>query len=113
MSTGTATPALYIVVNIFLFRIGSGSGILTRNVLDHPLWSTDIAAIQAIEPNEGLRQICSDVVKDPRVTVRDGTFENTGVESGWADVILMASVRPSLSLVKGYPFCHSRHSIGV
>ena len=96
MSTGTATPALYIVVNIFLFRIGSGSGILTRNVLDHPLWSTDIAAIQAIEPNEGLRLICSDVVKDPRVTVRDGTFENTGVENGWADVILMASIRPSV-----------------
>ena len=40
-----------------------------------------------------MREIFADTVKDPRVTLFDGVFEKTGVEDGWADVILMATVR--------------------
>lgn len=39
-----------------------------------------------------MREIFADAVKDPRVTLIDGEFEKTGVEGGWADVIIMATV---------------------
>ena len=32
-------------------------------------------------------------VKDPRVSIREGTFDNTGIEDGWADLIVIAQVR--------------------
>ena len=40
-----------------------------------------------------MRGIFADTMKDSRVTLLDGVFEKTGVEDGWADVILIASVR--------------------
>ena len=36
--------------------------------------------------------VFSENVQDPRVTVSEGTFENTGIDSGWADIIVIANV---------------------
>ncbi|THH05762.1 hypothetical protein EW145_g4552 [Phellinidium pouzarii] len=74
-----------------IVEIGCGSGIFTRNLLAHPEWSASIAELKCIEPNEGMRAVFADTVKDPRVSLYDGTFDTTGVPDGWADVILCAT----------------------
>ena len=75
-----------------LYRIGSGSGIFTRSILSHPDWADSLTALHAIDPNEGMRSVFASTVDDPRVKLSDGVFEKTGVEDGWADVIVMAAV---------------------
>ena len=72
-------------------RLGCGSGIFTRALLTHPEWSTAIAEVRCIDPNEGMRTVFSQQVSDPRVSLADGTFDNTGVPDGWADVIIAAT----------------------
>lgn len=32
-------------------------------------------------------------ITDKRVTVQDGTFDRTGIDDGWADMIVVAQVR--------------------
>ena len=39
-----------------------------------------------------MRSVFSKTVLDPRVSVREGTFDTTGIEDGWADVIIIAQV---------------------
>jgi hypothetical protein len=39
-----------------------------------------------------MREVFSRTVADNRVTVSEGTFEKTGVESGWADLVVIAQV---------------------
>ena len=39
-----------------------------------------------------MREVFSRTVKDDRVTVSEGTFQSTGVEDGWADVVVSAQV---------------------
>jgi phospholipid N-methyltransferase len=73
-------------------RIGSGTGIFTRAILAHPDWSSSVKAWKAIEPSAGMREVFSKTVIDSRVTVSEGTFDNTGVESGWADLVVIAQV---------------------
>ena len=73
-------------------RIGSGTGLFTRALLNHPDWQTSLAALHAIEPNEGMRNVFHGTISDPRVTLTDGVFERTGVEDMWADMIVMAAV---------------------
>ncbi|THH05772.1 hypothetical protein EW145_g4551 [Phellinidium pouzarii] len=83
-----------------IVEIGCGSGIFTRNLLAHPEWSTSIGELKCIDPNEGMRAVFADTVKDPRVSLYDGTFDSTGVPDGWADVILSAS-----PLLKAFHWC--------
>ena len=82
-------------------RIGAGTGIFTRALLAHPDWAGAIAELRAVEPSAGMREVFSKSVTDPRVSVREGTFDTTGIEDGWADVVVIAQVRvpPSSALV--------------
>ena len=59
-------------------------------MLEH--WSTSIKAIRCIEPNEGMLKAFREVIHDPRVVASEGTFSSTEVESGWADLIVIATV---------------------
>jgi phospholipid N-methyltransferase len=80
-------------------RIGAGTGIFTRALLAQPEWHSSINEIRAIEPSEGMRSIFSETVIDERVSINQGTFDATGIESGWADLIVVAQVcRGFLSL---------------
>jgi len=76
--------------SVNVVEIGSGTGIFTRALLAHPDWSSSVKIWKAIEPSEGMRDVFSRTVKDDRVTVSEGTFDNTGVESGWADLVVIA-----------------------
>ncbi|KAI0079913.1 S-adenosyl-L-methionine-dependent methyltransferase [Panus rudis PR-1116 ss-1] len=73
-----------------VLELGAGTGIFTRALLAHPEWTQSIRQLKAIEPSEGMRKVFSDTVKDERVSVADGTFEKTGVEDGWADLVVVA-----------------------
>lgn len=74
-------------------RIGSGTGIFTRTLLNDPEWSLRTTELQAVEPSAGMRKVFTNTVHDERVKVRDGTFDTTGVEDGWADLVVIAQVR--------------------
>lgn len=39
-----------------------------------------------------MRSTFSSQVKDDRVTVAEGTFDSTGVDQGWADLVVIAQV---------------------
>ncbi|TDL24773.1 S-adenosyl-L-methionine-dependent methyltransferase [Rickenella mellea] len=71
-------------------ELGSGTGIFTRALLADPEWQNSIAELKAFEPSEGMRDVFSKTVQDPRVTVHDGTFDHFGVEDDWADIIVVA-----------------------
>ncbi|KAL5511249.1 hypothetical protein ACEPAH_4464 [Sanghuangporus vaninii] len=71
-------------------ELGAGTGIFTRALLAHPEWSDSIAELKAVEPSDGMRGVFSKSVSDPRASISEGTFDNTGVESGWADIIIIA-----------------------
>lgn len=77
---------------LILHRIGAGTGIFTRALLASPDWSSSVKAIKAVEPSEGMRNTFSQTIQDSRVTVADGTFNQTGVEDGWANIIIIAQV---------------------
>ncbi|KAI0780852.1 S-adenosyl-L-methionine-dependent methyltransferase [Trametes elegans] len=71
-------------------EIGSGTGIFTRALLAHPDWTSAVKELRAIEPSAGMRDVFTKTVSDPRVSVAEGTFDTTGVEDGWADLIVIA-----------------------
>ncbi|KAJ7285789.1 S-adenosyl-L-methionine-dependent methyltransferase [Mycena rebaudengoi] len=66
---------------INIVEVGSGTGIFTRALLAHPDWSSAVNELRAIEPSEGMRD---------RVSTSEGTFEQTGIEDGWADLVVVA-----------------------
>ncbi|KAJ7176634.1 S-adenosyl-L-methionine-dependent methyltransferase [Mycena filopes] len=72
-----------------IVEIGSGTGLFTRALLAHEEWK-EIHSLKAVDPSEGMRETFAKYTTDPRVTVSDGTFDKTGVESGWADVVVIA-----------------------
>ncbi len=74
-------------------RIGSGTGIFTRALLNHNDWATDIGRLRTVEPSEGMRETFAKLIQDERVSVSEGTFEKTGIDDGWADVVIIAQVR--------------------
>ncbi|THH05767.1 hypothetical protein EW145_g4557 [Phellinidium pouzarii] len=74
-----------------IVEIGCGSGIFTRALLAHPEWSTSVAELKCIDPNEGMRAVFASTVKDSRVSLSEGTFDETDVPDGWADLIVSAS----------------------
>ena len=57
-------------------------------------WSTSINEIKCVEPNEGMLKAFREAIHDPRVIASEGTFSSTEVESGWADLIVIATVSP-------------------
>ncbi|THH12025.1 hypothetical protein EW145_g260 [Phellinidium pouzarii] len=73
-----------------IIEIGAGTGIFTRALLAHPEWQTSVGELKAIEPSEGMRDVFSRTVADPRVSVSEGTFDGTGVSDGWADLLVTA-----------------------
>ncbi|KAL1944507.1 hypothetical protein VTO73DRAFT_2937 [Trametes versicolor] len=78
------SPPLNIV------EIGAGTGIFTRALLAHPDWANSIKELRAIEPSEGMRKVFTETVNDPRVSAQEGTFDTTGIEDGWADLVVIA-----------------------
>jgi phospholipid N-methyltransferase len=78
-------------------RLGSGTGIFTRALLEHPTWNKRIKWLKAVEPSEGMRETFSKTVNDDRVSLSEGYFDATGVEDGWADLVVIAQV-PYFSL---------------
>ncbi|OSC99079.1 S-adenosyl-L-methionine-dependent methyltransferase [Trametes coccinea BRFM310] len=79
-----SSPPLNVV------ELGAGTGIFTRALLAHPDWSDAIKELRAVEPSEGMRDVFTKSVSDPRVSVREGTFDTTGIEDGWADLVVIA-----------------------
>ncbi|KAG1754244.1 S-adenosyl-L-methionine-dependent methyltransferase [Suillus lakei] len=73
-----------------IVEIGAGTGIFTRALFTHPEWATSIGTLRAIEPSHGMRDFWTKHVKDNRCTIVNGTFDGTGVEDGWADLIIIA-----------------------
>ncbi|KIY43533.1 S-adenosyl-L-methionine-dependent methyltransferase [Fistulina hepatica ATCC 64428] len=71
-------------------ELGSGTGLFTRALLSDPDWSSAVRELRAIEPSEGMRQTFAAKTSDPRVTVHEGTFDTTGIENGWADMVIIA-----------------------
>ncbi|KAJ7632666.1 S-adenosyl-L-methionine-dependent methyltransferase [Roridomyces roridus] len=71
-------------------EIGAGTGIFTRALLAHPDWASDLNQLQVFEPSEGMRDVFSKTVSDPRISLFAGTFQQTSVETGWADVVIIA-----------------------
>ncbi|OBZ75599.1 putative methyltransferase-like C25B8.10 [Grifola frondosa] len=71
-------------------EIGAGTGIFTRALLTHPEWSSSVKQLRAIEPSEGMRDVFAKSVTDARVSIAEGTFDSTGVEDGWADLVVIA-----------------------
>ena len=53
-----------------------------------------------------MREVFAKSVHDERVSVSEGTFDTTGVENGWADLVVIAQV-PQLSLLLGSEFAHA------
>lgn len=99
-----------------VFRIGAGTGIFTRILLTHPEWVTSIGALRAIEPSVGMRDFWTKTVKDSRATIVEGTFDSTGVEDGWADLIVIAQAShgsTGMRWVRMFIPQSHRHSIGA
>ncbi|KAI0748199.1 S-adenosyl-L-methionine-dependent methyltransferase [Daedaleopsis nitida] len=71
-------------------ELGAGTGIFTRALLAHPDWANSMNEIRASEPSEGMRSQFSKTVTDPRASVREGTFDTTHIEDGWADLVIIA-----------------------
>ncbi len=55
-----------------------------------------IQELKAVEPSEGMREVFSKKIKDDRISVSHGLFHSTGVEDGWADLVIIAQVRPRI-----------------
>ncbi|KAJ6551448.1 S-adenosyl-L-methionine-dependent methyltransferase [Mycena capillaripes] len=70
-------------------EIGAGTGLFTRALLAHDEWKA-VRSFKAVDPSEGMREVFAKYTTDDRVTVSEGTFDRTGVESGWADLIVLA-----------------------
>jgi len=65
--------------------IGSGTGLLTRHLLDRKLLVT------AVEPNEEMRSAAESLLaKYPQFTSRSGSAEATGLESDTFDLVTVA-----------------------
>ncbi|KAI0341583.1 S-adenosyl-L-methionine-dependent methyltransferase [Trametopsis cervina] len=73
-----------------VLELGAGTGIFTRALLAHPDWASAIGTLRAVEPSAGMRDQFSKTVNDARVSVAEGTFDTTGVEDGWADLVVVA-----------------------
>lgn len=72
--------------------MGAGTGIFTRCLLAHPQLGLAVDRLIAVEPSPGMRSKFEETIHDSRVSCKDGTFENTGVEGSTVDLIVVAQV---------------------
>ncbi|KAK0196911.1 S-adenosyl-L-methionine-dependent methyltransferase [Armillaria mellea] len=79
-----APPAFNVV------EIGAGTGLFTKSFLKHPEFSGTVKELRAVEPSAGMRDVFVKTVQDDRVSVREGTFDTTNIEDGWADLVVVA-----------------------
>ncbi|KAJ7449853.1 S-adenosyl-L-methionine-dependent methyltransferase [Mycena latifolia] len=82
--------AVRAAVPLNVVEIGAGTGIFTRAFLAHPEWASAIKQLRAVEPSEGMREVFSKTISDERVSITEGTFQQTSVEDGWADLVVVA-----------------------
>lgn len=86
-----------LLIHIACNRIGSGTGLFTRSLLSQPSFSS-VKQYIGVEPSAGMRNffikstVETELGKRAGVTVREGTFDNTGLEDGIADMIVIAQV---------------------
>lgn len=67
-------------------EVGAGTGKLTKMLAD------DFGMnVRAVEPNEAMRKEGQIYTKDSNITWQSGSGEATGIESGYADWVIMAS----------------------
>jgi hypothetical protein len=91
------------VRNEMYLRIGAGTGIFTRALLSHPVWDTAVAKLEAVDPSLGMREMFTKSLGgDARVSCKEGTFAETGLPTGWADVVFVAQVHISQSRLPSY-----------
>ncbi|KAJ6630847.1 S-adenosyl-L-methionine-dependent methyltransferase [Mycena sp. CBHHK59/15] len=75
---------------INVVEVGAGTGIFTRAFLAHPQWTSALNELRAVEPSKGMCDVFTKNVSDERVSITQGTFEKTGIEDGWADIVIVA-----------------------
>ncbi|KAG8848882.1 hypothetical protein FRB96_001014 [Tulasnella sp. 330] len=68
----------------------SGTGIFTRCLLAHKTLGPAVDSLRAVEPSAGMRARFGETTTDSRITCSAGTFDNTGIEDGWADLVVIA-----------------------
>ncbi|KAF8319419.1 S-adenosyl-L-methionine-dependent methyltransferase, partial [Clavulina sp. PMI_390] len=73
-----------------VLELGSGTGIFTRALLADPTFGPAVGKLEAVEPSAGMRATLEDKTKDERVVSREGTFSESGVPDGWADLVVVA-----------------------
>lgn len=94
-------------------RIGAGTGLFTRAFLKHPDFADAVKEIKAIEPSDGMLDVFNTTVNDSRVSSVKGTFDTTGVEDGWADLITIAQVSILTQAPLEHELIAERHSTGA
>lgn len=57
-----------------------------------------------------MRDVFTKSTKDDRATASDGTFDHTGVEDGWADLVIIAQVCGAVHLRVAYSSIDARIS---
>ncbi|KAJ7111555.1 S-adenosyl-L-methionine-dependent methyltransferase [Mycena crocata] len=82
--------AVKVTPPINVIEIGAGSGIFTRAFLAHPEWTSSFEQLRAVEPSAGMRDVFSKTISDERVSITEGTFQDSGIEDGWADLVVVA-----------------------
>lgn len=65
-------------------------------MLADPKWNLRIRELRAIEPSAGMRSVFEKKVKDDRISITEGYFDATGIEHGWADLIVIAQASSRL-----------------
>ncbi|KAG8994073.1 hypothetical protein FRB90_000541 [Tulasnella sp. 427] len=73
-----------------VLELGSGTGIFTRCLLAHKKFGPAVRELHAVEPSAGMRDQFTKTVVDERVSCREGVFDRTGEEDGWADLVVVA-----------------------
>ncbi|KAK0503464.1 S-adenosyl-L-methionine-dependent methyltransferase [Armillaria luteobubalina] len=71
-------------------EIGAGTGLFTKAFIKHPEFFGTVKELRAVEPSAGMRDVFVKTVQDDRISVREGTFDTTNIEGGWADLVVVA-----------------------
>ncbi|TFL07306.1 S-adenosyl-L-methionine-dependent methyltransferase [Pterulicium gracile] len=71
-------------------ELGAGTGLFTRALLADPSWAQSVGTLKAVEPSQGMRDTFNAKTEDDRVSIQDGTFQQTNLPDGWADMVIIA-----------------------
>ncbi|EJD02317.1 S-adenosyl-L-methionine-dependent methyltransferase [Fomitiporia mediterranea MF3/22] len=83
--------ALSVKDKLRIVEIASGTGKFTKSLVANLEWKKCLAELKCVEPNEGMRVVFTRTMDDPRVSLANGTFDNTGVPDNWADLVVVAT----------------------